>query len=192
MWCVPHAVARTEKKNWNPIWGYVCPILHRERRWYTRSETQTKPAAIRNCIGRCKGREDNGGTTVLLSLRSRWRMRRWPCWVVADDEDVHSVCRATCVSWCAQRETEWRGSWRNRSISNVIVQEVLAVSWRKGQGLVTRAHVLGRKNGASVWTNRSTGRSLMWMILIHLIWGTNGRIDGWMTLNSRVRRLKRR
>ena len=97
MWCVPHAVARTEKKNWNPIWGYVCPFLHRERRWNTRSKTRTKPVAIRNCKGRCKGREDNGGTTVLLSLRSRGRMRWWPCWVVADDEDVHSVCRATCV-----------------------------------------------------------------------------------------------
>ena len=42
--------------------------------------------------GRCIGSgKKTGGVIAWLSLCSRWRMRRWLCWVVADDEDAEGL-----------------------------------------------------------------------------------------------------
>ena len=47
VWCMPHAVAGTEKNNQNSIWGHVCSMLPRKGWLLTSRKIRRKPLAIR-------------------------------------------------------------------------------------------------------------------------------------------------
>ena len=84
---------------------------------------------------------------------------------------VHS-CKSTCakkncVGW------HWRVAWR--WLWSVSCQDPVTEDW-----------LPWRKYGALTWTMRLTRSSLIWTILIHMTWRTNGRVGVWMTPILRV------
>ena len=51
-WCMPYAFVRTDQKDQNSVWDYVCSILFRERRRLSRSETRKRTMATRPLEGK--------------------------------------------------------------------------------------------------------------------------------------------
>ena len=69
MWCMPHALARTDQRDQNSISDYVCSILYREIRRLLRSETR-KEDDVSMTIGDQKTRQEaySGEITALFCI----------------------------------------------------------------------------------------------------------------------------